>query len=162
MWQKAAALAAKAHAGQVRKDGVTPYISHPFRVAMTVRHVFGEDDVTAITAALLHDTIEDCAVDYDEIADDFGTEVADVVAALTKDMRLPDDLREPEYDKVLAASSWQAKLVKLADVYDNYSDVLNDAARNKAAEKARRAIAIAESESKCQQAVGIVKALIGD
>ena len=36
-WQKAASAAARFHRHQFRKDGATPYVAHPFRVAMTVR-----------------------------------------------------------------------------------------------------------------------------
>ena len=53
----------RAHAGQVRKDGRTPYVAHCFRVTMTVRDVFGCTDPVCLCAALLHDTIEDTGVD---------------------------------------------------------------------------------------------------
>jgi len=45
LWREAAGFAARMHAGQFRKDKQTPYIAHPFRVAMTVRDVFGIDDL---------------------------------------------------------------------------------------------------------------------
>ncbi|MCL4222681.1 MAG: HD domain-containing protein [Phycisphaerales bacterium] len=122
LWQRAASFAARAHAGGLRKDGCTPYVAHPFRVAMTVRHVFGCDDDVAIAAALLHDTIEDTATDYDEIHEHFGARVADCVAALTKNKSLPEGEREAAYDAHLARGPWQARLVKLADVYDNTID----------------------------------------
>ena len=51
LWRDAAGFAAEKHAGQFRKDSRTPYIAHPFRVAMTVRHVFGVDDPIALAAA---------------------------------------------------------------------------------------------------------------
>src|SRR4051812_21421480 len=142
-WQKAASVAARFHQGQVRKDGRTPYIAHPFRVAMTVRHVFGVDDPVALIAVLLHDVIEDTTADYDDISEEFGVEVADVVAALTKDMRRPNELREAEYDRQLTVAPWQARLVKLADVYDNVSDCVDAEMRKKAIEKACRAVALA-------------------
>jgi hypothetical protein len=53
-WQRAVSFAARKHAGQVRKDGITPYLAHPVRVALTIRHEFGEADETALAAALLH------------------------------------------------------------------------------------------------------------
>ena len=40
----AVAFAARAHHGQLRKDGKTPYASHPFRVCLIVRDIFGVDD----------------------------------------------------------------------------------------------------------------------
>ena len=118
----AVSFAARAHRHQVRKDGETPYAAHPFRVCLIVRHVFGIDDPKVLTAALLHDTIEDTPTDYDDVADRYGPEVAEWVAALTKDMRLPEDAREAEYRRALAGADWPVFVCKLADVYDNLSD----------------------------------------
>ena len=162
LWQRAASFAARAHAGQVRKDGRTPYVAHPFRVAMTVRDVFGVDDEVALAAALLHDVIEDTTTDYDDLAREFGEEVADVVAALTKDMRKPEPVREVEYDRQLAAGPWQARLIKLADVYDNVSECMDAEMREKAVAKARRAVAIAGDDARLKEAVRAVEELIAD
>ena len=41
---EAVSFAARAHQGQMRKDGKTPYASHVFRVCLILRHVFGIDD----------------------------------------------------------------------------------------------------------------------
>ncbi len=89
LFQEAAAFAARAHRHQLRKDGRTPYVSHVVRVALTVTQVFWCDDPVVLAAALLHDTIEDTTTDYDDLAERFGKEVADCVAALTKNMTLP-------------------------------------------------------------------------
>lgn len=126
IWQRAASFAARAHAGQIRKDNTTPYVAHPFRVAMVVRHVFDCDDEVAIAGAMLHDTIEDTPVDYDDIAEEFGSQVADAVAAMSKNMVLPEHQREVDYDARLAAGPWQGRLIKLADVYDNTTDLAPD------------------------------------
>ena len=90
LWQRAVSFAAQRHEGQYRKDKVTPYFAHPVRVAFVVRHVFGEANETAVVAALLHDLIEDTTTDYDDLIEHFGKDVADCVAALTKDARLPE------------------------------------------------------------------------
>ena len=58
---EAVSFAARAHRHQLRKDGETPYVAHPFRVCLIVRHIFGIDDPAFLSAALLHDTIEDTA-----------------------------------------------------------------------------------------------------
>jgi len=159
-WQRAVAFAARKHAGQLRKDGQTPYASHPMRVAIVVRHVFDIADETALIAALLHDTIEDTTTDHDELTHHFGRAVADVVAAVSKDGRLPHDEREAAYDQQIAAASWQARLVKLADVYDNFCDSRTDGERAKCAEKARRAIACAGDDPQLAAAVKLVRQLI--
>ena len=70
----AVAFAAWAHRHQVRKDNKTPYVSHVFRVCLTVRHVFGFDDPRMLAAAVLHDTIEDTTTDYDDLIEHFGPE----------------------------------------------------------------------------------------
>ena len=161
LWREAAGFAARKHAGQFRKDKQTPYIAHPFRVAMTVRHTFGSEDPVAMAAALLHDVIEDTTADYDDLDQEFGREVADVVAALTKDMRMQEEARERVYDEQLSTAPWQAKLVKLADVYDNLVDCLDEKMRSKAIKKAERAIACAGNEPLLQPAVREVLKLIG-
>src|ERR1700756_3997056 len=109
---RAAAFAARAHRHQLRKDGQTPYVSHVFRVCLTVRHVFGVDDETALAAALLHDTIEDTATDFDDIEGEFGAEVAQAVRLLTKDMREREGDREKKYKEDLHRAPWQVQVCK--------------------------------------------------
>lgn len=146
LWQKAASFAARAHQHQIRKDGRTPYVAHVFRVAMTVRDVFGCDDEAAICTALLHDTIEDTATDYDDIESNFGTLIADCVAAMTKNMLLREDTREADYDARLAAGPWQARLVKLADVYDNGHDLAKTMRVTKNIERCERGLALSAGD----------------
>ena len=159
-WQRAAQFAAVHHQGQTRKDGETPYVSHAFRVAMTVRDVFGVDDPAALCAALLHDLLEDTPVDYDDICDEFGKAVADIVAALTKDMRMPEAEREAAYDRELAGAAWQAKLVKLADVYDNTCDGGLDNITPRRLERAERALELAADDLRLAPAAELVRKLI--
>jgi guanosine-3',5'-bis(diphosphate) 3'-pyrophosphohydrolase len=152
-WQAAAALAARAHRDQLRRDGRTPYFSHPVRVAMTVASVFGCTDETVLTAALLHDIIEDTRVDYDDLLKNFGREVADIVSCLSKDKRMVESERETEYDRRLAAGPWQARLVKLADVYDNLADTPSADDGTAVLDRARRAIRIAGADPRLARAV---------
>lgn len=165
LWQRAASFAAKRHEHAVRKDGVTPYVAHPMRVALTLRQLFGCDDEAAIAIALLHDTIEDTSADYDDVHAAFGRTVADGVADLTKDMRMPEPEREPAYDARLRRSSWRVQLVKLADVYDNLSDARSHPERDpaKLIAKARRAIQCAEPAADhpaVRRAVSLLESLI--
>jgi len=146
-WQKAASFAARCHQHQLRKDGKTPYMAHPFRVAMAVRDVFGCDDRVAICCALLHDTIEDTPTDYDDIHRRFGEDVAVCVAAMTKNMLLKEDEREPEYDARLASAPWQARLVKLADVFDNGHDMTKTMRPARHIERCERALALTEPDA---------------
>jgi guanosine-3',5'-bis(diphosphate) 3'-pyrophosphohydrolase len=118
----AVAFAARAHRNQVRKDGVTPYHSHVFRVCLIVRHVFGVDDPAVLTAAVLHDTIEDTTTDFDDIKERYDPEIAGWVALLSKDKRQRDDQRERDYCANLHSAPWQVKICKLADLYDHLID----------------------------------------
>ncbi len=118
----AVSFAARAHRGQMRKDGQTPYAAHVFRACLIIQHVFGVNDSSALMAAVLHDTVEDTTTDYDDVRELYGAEVADWVALLSKDKRLAEDQREKAYEAGLAEAPWQVKLCKLADVLDNTLD----------------------------------------
>jgi guanosine-3',5'-bis(diphosphate) 3'-pyrophosphohydrolase len=120
---EAVSFAARAHQGQTRKDGRTPYASHVFRVCLIVRDVFGVSDPQVLAAALLHDTMEDTTTDFDDVEEKFGREVAAWAAALSKDKRLPYEQREEAYCRVLAEAPWQVQVCKLADVFDNLLDM---------------------------------------
>lgn len=138
----AISFAARAHEGQYRKDGQTPYIAHPLRVMTIAAQLFGVTDAEALMAAVLHDTIEDTCTDHDDLSQQFGTRVADYVAALSKDKRLPEDIREREYHDGLAAAPLAVQLCKLADVYDNLLDSIgmDKKQRAKKIDKAREAV----------------------
>ena len=78
---KAFEVAREAHKSQVRRSG-EPYITHPLMVAHIVAGL-GLDDVT-ISAALLHDSVEDTSTTLDEISKIFGEDVAGIVDGVTK------------------------------------------------------------------------------
>lgn len=139
----AISFAARAHQGHFRKDGQTPYIAHPLRVTAVASLLFGVTDTETLMAAVLHDTIEDTKTDHDDLSQQFGSRVADYVAALSKDKRLPEERREREYHDALAAAPAAVQLCKLADVYDNLLDSrgMDAAARRKKIDKAREAVA---------------------
>jgi guanosine-3',5'-bis(diphosphate) 3'-pyrophosphohydrolase len=143
----AIAFAARAHAGQLRKDGRTPYVSHVFRVCTIVRNIFGFDDPRMLTAAVLHDTIEDTTTDFDDLKEKFGREIAEWVALLSKDKRSPDRAREEDYMAALCKAPWQVHVCKLADVYDNLLDSTNlpTERRGQSIQRARAYVAALES-----------------
>ncbi|MGR3271986.1 bifunctional (p)ppGpp synthetase/guanosine-3',5'-bis(diphosphate) 3'-pyrophosphohydrolase [Thalassococcus profundi] len=110
------------HEGQQRQSG-EPYFTHPVSVAaiLTEQQL---DDATIITA-LLHDTIEDTKSTYAEIAERFGTEVADLVDGVTKLTNLQlssSETKQAEnFRKLFMAMSKDLRviLVKLADRLHN-------------------------------------------
>lgn len=146
LYQLAASYAARAHNHQYRKDKKTPFVAHPFRVAMVLRDVFGCDDEVAICTALLHDTIEDTRTDFDDLNKRFGREVANCVACMTKNMLLIEPKRETDYDERLADAPWQARMVKLADVYDNGLDLPRAGMRRKCIQRCERALKLCEHD----------------
>jgi (p)ppGpp synthase/HD superfamily hydrolase len=162
MWMEAAAFAARRHSGQYRRDGATPYVAHPFRVAMIVRNVFGESDPVVLSAALLHDVIEDTGSDYEKVAERFGQEVAELVVALTKDPRLPKPAQMAAYDRQLAEASWQARLIKMADAYDNVLDAPDDKVRAGARAKAERVLGLAGNDPKLATAAAALRGVMED
>ncbi len=138
---RAATFAARKHHGQMRADGTAPYFSHVVRVTLVLSQGFGVYDDDVLTAALLHDTVEDTATDYDEIAEQFGTRVADYVMLLTKNAMLPKKEREEDYEERLCGAPEIVKIAKMADLYDNLSDRINSPKLRKTAETAERLLA---------------------
>lgn len=79
---KAVALAVEAHAGQVRKHTVIPYVSHVLAVAGLVLEQGGDEDQAI--AGLFHDVLEDCGSEYaTPIRQQFGERVLAIVEACT-------------------------------------------------------------------------------
>ncbi len=139
---RAAGFAARKHHGQTRADNLTPYFSHVARVTLILSHVFGVDDEDTLTAALLHDTLEDTATDYDEIASLFGEKVAEYVVLLTKNVMLPKKEREQVYAERLSTAPEPVIIAKMADLYDNLSDRVHSPKLRKTAATAEKLLAI--------------------
>lgn len=125
--ERAIIFATESHSGQMRKDGVTPYIVHPLGVAESVRRHGGTE--AQYIAALLHDTVEDCEVTLDDIRARFGLEVADLVSELTNVYtkeaypELNRAARKALEDERIGAISETAMLVKICDIAYNINDL---------------------------------------
>jgi (p)ppGpp synthase/HD superfamily hydrolase len=130
-------FAEKAHEGQVRKYGNRPYILHPIEVMVKVSNYL--DDVDgALSAALLHDTIEDCNITKEQLEEKFGKNVAAIVMELTQPDKLSPEIkalpRKQRHQLLLEKLkkvSYQAKIIKMADRLCNLldSDLNNDECR---------------------------------
>ena len=79
--KKAYEYAKKYHGDQLRKSGEA-YIVHPLQVAY-ILSTLGLDDST-ICAALLHDTLEDTNLNKEDLIQNFGEEIAELVDGVTK------------------------------------------------------------------------------
>lgn len=129
---KAFHFACHAHRDQVRKYSGEPYIYHPIEVATILFESFPDnpppDDV--LSAALLHDVVEDCNVTFTELRREFGESVASIVMQLTDLITTAQGNRESR--KVLEADRlrWScpaAQTIKIADMISNtISIVAND------------------------------------
>merc|ERR1712110_744918 len=121
---KAADFAAKKHRDQRRKGpDKAPYINHPIGVANILANEGGIDDPIVLQAALLHDTVEDTDTSLDEIEEQFGKTVRDVVNEVTDQKDLPSKERKRLQVINAPKKSPRAKLVKLADKLYNLRDL---------------------------------------
>ena len=118
------ATAAHAAVGQMRKYTDEPYIVHPIRVGDIVDKFGGTDEM--ISAAYLHDVVEDTGVSIEDILDMFGSVVAVIVDGLT-DVSKPEDgnraVRKAIDRQHSADATWAAQFVKCADIIDNAADI---------------------------------------
>ena len=121
---KAAAFAADRHRRQKRKDHeATPYINHPLEVARLLAEEGGVRDAEVLTAALLHDVIEDTRTTRRELERRFGARVAALVAEVTDDKRLPKQVRKRLQIEHAPQMSRAAALIKIADKTCNLRDI---------------------------------------
>jgi len=120
--KKAYEFAESAHATQKRHSG-DPYISHPIAVANILAEL--RLDGPTITTALLHDTIEDTNITYQDVETKFGKEIADLVDGVTKLSKLENQGKEitlgENFRKLILATAKDIRvlLVKLADRLHN-------------------------------------------
>jgi (p)ppGpp synthase/HD superfamily hydrolase len=136
----ALAFAAKHHDRQVRKGTKLPYLTHPANVAIILtRYGCGNDTVIA---GILHDVIEDCALDgytremlEQRIGDKFGAKVLETVFAITyrrhddEGVELSADDRKTDYLERLAMANEEARWVCAADKIHNASSIVADLRR---------------------------------
>ena len=122
--------AARLHLGQTRKgDGQTPYIVHPFAVALIVSEYTEDADI--IAAALLHDVLEDTAYTASELGRNFGQRVKEIVLSVSEPktengQKLGWMVRKSGYLKRLENSSDEALLVCAADKINNLSSMIEE------------------------------------
>ncbi|WP_444995982.1 bifunctional GTP diphosphokinase/guanosine-3',5'-bis pyrophosphate 3'-pyrophosphohydrolase [Aliikangiella sp. IMCC44359] len=120
--EQAYIFARDAHSGQLRSSG-DPYITHPVAVAkiLATLHL----DHQTIMAALMHDVIEDCEVEREELVEKFGERVAGLVEGVSKltqiKFRSREEAQAENFRKMMMAmvEDLRVVLIKLADRLHN-------------------------------------------
>ena len=135
---KAYEVGEAAHRGQTRKTG-EPYILHPVAVAQILANM--RMDPESIAAAILHDTIEDTPLTWENIREEFGSEIADLVDGVTKLDKMKFRTRmqadAESFRKLMLAMSLDLRVIfiKLADRLHNMRTLssMSNAARRRIA-----------------------------
>lgn len=110
------------HKGQMRQSG-EPYISHPLNVAYILAEMHADRDT--ICAGLLHDTLEDTKVTKEEIAENFNSDVANLVDGVTKMSKMNFSSKEDQNlantRKIITGITTDVRtiIIKLADRLHN-------------------------------------------
>ncbi len=121
---RALRFAAHQHRQQRRKDvDETPYIKHPIEVAEVLASDGGVTDEVLLSAAVLHDTVEDTGTTLDDLRARFGDEVAGLVHEVTDDKSLPKAERKRLQVVHAATASPRARQLKIADKICNLRDI---------------------------------------
>ena len=124
MIDKAIEFATRAHRGQFRKGTRRPYIVHPIEVGDIVCSMTTDEEV--ISAAYLHDTIEDAGVTFREIEGEFGRRVAELVAGETEDKsRSWRERKQATIDRLKGAGR-DEKILALGDKLSNLRNTARD------------------------------------
>lgn len=122
MIERAFRMALKAHEHDKRSSG-EPYFDHPYAVALIVAREIPLDDIS-VASALLHDVVEDTRIELNDIREEFGNTVADIVDGVTKitDIFRSHEITQAEsYRKLLISmvNDVRVMLVKFADRLQN-------------------------------------------
>ncbi len=126
LYQKTLSFANRAHRKQQLPGSDLPYVAHLCNVCMEAVHAVlqsGTEDIDlTMQCALLHDTIEDTEITYEDVVKAFGARVADGVLALTKNEALEKPDRMPDSLQRILQQSSEVRIVKMADRINNLSE----------------------------------------
>tara|TARA_B100000745_G_scaffold76832_2_gene46511 strand:- start:1496 stop:2074 length:579 start_codon:yes stop_codon:yes gene_type:complete len=124
--EKALRAASTLHRDQVRKGpGNPPYVTHLFAAALIVSQYTSDEDV--VVSTILHDTIEDTDYTLEELEEDFGSRIREIVQAVTEPKEIKDwSKRKDRYLKSLKSGPNEALLVAAADKIHNMLSIVRD------------------------------------
>lgn len=127
---KAIIFATQAHHGTQRRGKGYPYIIHPLEAMTIVATISNDPELLAAT--VLHDTIEDTTVTYEDIQKEFGTRVADLVVTETDVKNAPDgkelswqERKQRDMDNLRIASR-EVKIIAIGDKLSNMRAIARD------------------------------------
>ena len=119
------------HQDQLRRGAVPlPYISHLMAVVMILTDY--TDDEDTVVAALLHDTLEDTDYTIEELREDFGGPVSELVLTLTEPKTTPQGVKlswvemKRAYTKQLKSGSDKALMIAAADKAHNFRTIVEE------------------------------------
>ena len=127
---RAIVFAVRAHAGTERRGKGFPYIVHPMEAIEIVATMTSDQELLA--AAALHDTVEDTDVTVEQLRDEFGDRVAELVAAESEDKDCGVSKEESWHARKqaaidrLARASRDSKIVALGDKLSNMRAIARD------------------------------------
>ena len=131
MVEKAMIFASKAHCGTFRKGTKIPYIVHPMEAGAIAASI--TDDEEVISAAILHDVLEDTSVSAEEIEKEFGKEVLRLVKSDSENKRenLPPEetwkiRKQEKIDYLKNKADKKEKIVALSDKLSNIRAICRD------------------------------------
>jgi GTP diphosphokinase / guanosine-3',5'-bis(diphosphate) 3'-diphosphatase len=116
---RALSFAAQAHREHKRKGTGEPYINHLIDVAELLARFAQVVDVEILSAAVLHDVVEDTSVSAADVEREFGARVRVLVEALTDDKNLPKAERKRLQIEHMHTASDDVRCIKLADHCSN-------------------------------------------
>lgn len=130
IFDQAITFAVQAHSGMLRKGSTTPYIAHPMEAA-SIAATF-TDDPDILSAAVLHDVVEDTAYTYHDICSRFGRRVADLVMSDSEDKqehRPASETWKARKQRTLddlASAAREEKIIAFADKLSNLRAIHRD------------------------------------
>ena len=111
-------FATRAHTGQKRKtDNHVDMIFHPFTVGMILQRA--NASTNCVIAGILHDVVEDTKYTLEDIKEEFGIEIAEIVEGVSENKSLPWKQRKIEAIEKVKTANLDVKLVEAADKINN-------------------------------------------
>ena len=142
LFARALDFAARKHAHQRRKGELAePYVNHLSDVARLLAEATRGEDIAVVVAGLLHDTLEDTETTFAELAKEFGTEIAELVAEVTDDKSLSKAERKRLQIETAPRKSARARMIKVADKASNLHSLISSPPRDWSSERIRDYVA---------------------